>query len=128
MAHVGELELLVPFSSVVACVECEDSCLRGAAERRSLELEGRLVPAIDLRVAFGEAKAGKGRGVAMICGNGTSETGLIVDEVGDARSLELKRLESRLAASPGIAGYAIGEDASILLVLDVTELISSGAS
>jgi chemotaxis protein histidine kinase CheA len=139
VARVGCTRLLVPLLDVLSCEDCRGR-IRGRGERRSVDIDGRLVPAIDLRLLFDECPTGEsGLGeaaIAMVCDSGGERTCLVVDEVGEAFALEVKSFGNRLAASPWLAGYALRDEGSfgpasgetMLLVLDVEGLISSFAN
>jgi two-component system chemotaxis sensor kinase CheA len=129
-AKVGGLSLLVPFDVAASCVELPAGTRGGGDPFRAVELGGRLVPCVDLAGFFGDAVIpGGGAGeasasarYAILLDLGGEETGLIVDEVGETLQAAVRPLDGKLADSPGLAGYAIRGDGSLILVVDASEL------
>jgi two-component system chemotaxis sensor kinase CheA len=116
-ARAGDYFLLVPFDAVSSCEAFEDAELSGAIYR-TVALRGRLLPAVDLSLLYGE-KATATR-IAIIM---QSTAALLVDEVGEALSAAVRPLERRFGDSPGLAGIAALGDGSLVLVLDEAELL-----
>ena len=120
VARVGDLDLLIPFDVTAACFEILDE-EAATTPWRTLSWTGRLVPAIDLGLLYGEVGEGKRR-VAVILEDADSHNALIVDAVGETLSAAVRPLDRKMTDSPGIAGSAILGDGSMVLVLDTAEL------
>jgi two-component system chemotaxis sensor kinase CheA len=116
-ARAGDYSLLVPFDAVSSCETFEDAELSGSIYR-TVALSGQLLPAVDLSFLYGGKATAKR--VAIIV---QSAAALLVDEVGEALSAAVRPLESRFGDSPGLAGIAAIGDGSLVLALDVTELL-----
>lgn len=129
-ASAGGSDLLVPFEAVDSCVALGAEEAGGRGIRRTVRLGERLLPALDLSLLYGEAKADSR--IAIIVNSGGGRAALLVDAVGEALSAAVRPLDRRLADSPGVAGIAALGDGSFVLVLDAAELVSlatsSGAS
>jgi two-component system chemotaxis sensor kinase CheA len=121
-AVAGEASLLVPFDSVSSCETFEDAEASGAIYR-TVALRDQLLPAVDLSFLYG-GKAGAKR-VAIIVHSAASASAaaLLVDDVGDVLSAAVRPLERRFGDSPGLAGIAAIGDGSLVLALDVVELL-----
>jgi two-component system, chemotaxis family, sensor kinase CheA len=120
-AVAGGTSLLVPFEAVSSC-EATDAGLGGRL-LGTLATGGRSLPAIDLSVLYG-APEGARRVAIIVQGAGEdSPTALLVDEVGESLSVAVRPVDRRLADSPGLAGIAVLGDGSLVLVLDVRELV-----
>jgi two-component system chemotaxis sensor kinase CheA len=132
VARVGETSVLVPFDATASCLELPEESFAtssGEAARTradafgTLTLDGRIVPSIDLRLLYDEDRPqGEDRRFAVLLDSGGEETGLIVDGVGETLQAAVRPLDRRLADSPGVAGYAVRGDGSLMLVVDASEL------
>ncbi|HUX39477.1 MAG TPA: ATP-binding protein [Rectinemataceae bacterium] len=120
VARVGEIDLLIPFDVTAACFEFVDE-EEATSPWRTVSWTGKLVPAIDLGMLYGEVGGGKRR-VAVILEDLDSHNALIVDGVGETLSAAVRPLDRKMTDSPGIAGSAILGDGSMVLVLDTAEL------
>ena len=149
-AKAASVELLVPYEAVKACFEFYEEG-RGAAFR-SIPLNGRLFPAVDLSIIYGEAagvhaegisgglSSGAAEGIsegreeqretqpkrlriAIIIAAEGSEACILVDEVGKTISAPVRPIDRRLADSPGVAGTAVLGDGSLVLVLDAPGIV-----
>ncbi len=118
---VGATKLLVPFEAVRSCIAFLDDG-RATDPFRTIAAAGRLVPAIDLGLLYGEAVP-SGERVLVLVEDGGAELGLVLDEVGEAFSVAVRPIDRRFADSPGIAGVAALGDGSLVLVLDPAELV-----
>lgn len=121
-ARAGDYSLLVPFDAVSSCEAFEDAELSGSIYR-TVALSGQLLPAVDISLLYGGKATAKR--VAIIV---QSAAALLVDEVGEALSAAVRPLERRFGDSPGLAGIAAIGDGSLVLALDVTELLRMALS
>ena len=126
VARAGSLDLLVPFDVTASCVELPSAgSAPGGSAFSTMEMDGALIPTIDLAVFYGEdagASRGTGTRLAVVIDSGGDRTGLLVDDVVETLTAAVRPFERGVAASPGVAGYAVRGDGSLLLVVDAPEL------
>ncbi|MBB4066072.1 chemotaxis protein CheA [Gellertiella hungarica] len=117
----------VPMDMVVETVRVPRSEIHVIKDRRVAVLRGRIVPLFgaDELLSLPEPPIANGEGeyavlVARVDG---ATVGLIVDGFAQTTDVILKPLEGPLAALAGFAGSALLGDGSVLLVLDLKELM-----
>lgn len=117
----------VPMDMVVETVRVPQEDIHVIKDRRVAVLRGRIVPLFgaDELLALPDPPVANAEGelaVLVARVNGTT-VGMIVDGFAQTTDVILKPLEGPLAALAGFAGSALLGDGSVLLVLDLKELM-----
>jgi two-component system chemotaxis sensor kinase CheA len=91
--------------------------------------EDRVLPVVGLRELFGDGCFGDGRADSLgrmpvvVVSYRDKEIGITVDHIIGKQEIVLKPLETHFKSVPGISGAAVLGDGSVVLVLDVLEVI-----
>jgi two-component system chemotaxis sensor kinase CheA len=116
----------VPLDAVVETLRVGAESIFPVGAAHAIVLRNRTVPLVRLAqvLAQGDARqAGAESGPIVIAKIGGDLGALQVDRIGERMDVMLKPLDGLLAGLPGIAGSTLLGDGSVLLVLDLAELI-----
>jgi two-component system chemotaxis sensor kinase CheA len=115
----------VPLDAVVETLRVGSESIFPVGAAHAIVLRNRTVPLIRLAqvLAQGAATRDEESGPIVIAKIGADLGALQVDKIGERMDVMLKPLEGLLAGLPGIAGSTLLGDGSVLLVLDLAELI-----
>jgi two-component system chemotaxis sensor kinase CheA len=117
----------VPIDVVVETVRVPCSEIHVIKDRRVAVLRGRIVPLFGadelLQLPEPPSVNTDGEHAVLVAKVGGTTMGLIVDGFAQTTDVILKPLEGPLAGLPGFAGSALLGDGSVLLVLDLKELM-----
>jgi two-component system chemotaxis sensor kinase CheA len=115
----------IPLESVVETLRIPRSELLPVGAAHAIVLRDRTVPLVDLALSLGAPAAIPADDSALLViveANGDLGA-LKVEKIGERLAVMLKPPEGILAALPGIAGYTLVGDGSVLLVLDLEEVL-----
>src|ERR1051325_2748527 len=84
---------------------------------------GRLVPLLDVGIAFGTARVQRGEGYIVLIEAEGKRRGLVIDSIAGIRDVVVKPLDEVTGHAPGLAGCTILGDGRVVLILDPTGLI-----
>jgi chemotaxis protein histidine kinase CheA len=119
---VGSERYIVPLSAVQECVEVPAGS-RGAGALGLAAVRGELVPAVRLRQWFGGEGDAPPHEHLVVSAAGGYRAGLVVDQVVGGCQAVIKPLGALFAGVPGLAGSTIRGDGSVVLILDVLQLL-----
>ena len=89
-----------------------------------LRWRGGVLPALDLGLAFGTARARRREGYAVVIEDNGRSRALIADQVLGLREIVVKGLDPVLGAPAGLAGSTILGDGRAVLILDPAGLLA----
>lgn len=93
-----------------------------------LNLRGRIVPAVDLRVLFGLPRLAEGQGGMVVVQASDGPVALLVDSIGDVQrhaSLAPHEAAARTHAAPeSLCAYTLPLPQSLLVVLELDQILS----
>ncbi|RWX81005.1 chemotaxis protein CheA [Neorhizobium lilium] len=127
MVDIGGQNFGVPIDVVVETVRIKQSDIHIFKQRRTAVLRGRIVPLYstdELLASHNPPKPNADGEYAVLVARVHGETvGIVVDGFAQTIDVILKPLEGALAGLAGFAGSALLGDGSVLLVLNIKELI-----
>jgi two-component system chemotaxis sensor kinase CheA len=115
----------IPLEEVVETIRVAKEKIFPVGAARAIVLRDKTIPLVDLAEALGIPRSEEPAGDAtIVVANVEGEVGALrVDRVGERMEIMLKPLDGLLTGMPGIAGSTLLGDGSVLLVLDLTELM-----
>jgi len=126
--ETGEQIFGVPMEFIVESVRIVDSEIRTIKRQKTSSLRGRIVPILALNDLLNLSASPRineeGKYAVLIVKVGTEEIGLLVDDFHEVIDVILKPMPGHLGKISYYAGTAILGDGSVLLVLNLKELIN----
>ncbi|MEF8702354.1 MAG: chemotaxis protein CheA [Candidatus Accumulibacter sp. UW26] len=117
----------VPMESVVETVRIARSAIRTIKKSLATVLRGRIVPLKSINSLLGIDAPPKANGeeelAVLVVRLGEEPVGLLVDDFRETMDILLKPMSGVLSGLPGYAGSALMGDGSVLMVLNVRELM-----
>lgn len=115
----------IPLEAVVETLRIPRSEIFPVGGAHAIVLRGRTVPLVELASLLGTPHAGTSDAttLAVIAEVDGALGALAVESVGERLAVMLKPLDGILAGLPGLAGSTLLGDGSVLLVLDLAELL-----
>ncbi|MBL8645312.1 MAG: chemotaxis protein CheA [Rhodospirillaceae bacterium] len=89
-----------------------------------LRLRNRLLPLVDLASTLTVSDTPMNEGYVVVCKQGGSLFGVVVDSISDAEEIVVKPLSSLIKNTPFYSGNTILGDGSVILILDTNGLAS----
>ncbi|MCB0218476.1 MAG: chemotaxis protein CheA [Chrysiogenetes bacterium] len=117
---------VVPVNSVQQCMRVTEEELLTIENRKTVQVEGRTVPIVDLAGFFHldeERDHGQAYYYVIIVGLAEKRLGLLVDRLVGQQDIVIKPVGDLLEDTPGIAGATELGGQQTVLVLDVGEII-----
>lgn len=112
--------------SVVETARIAADRLVAVRSRQAFQFRDQVVPLVILQDLVGAGAAGGPRGAAervIIARVGGELVGFAVDAIVDRMDAAVRPLDGLLSGAPGLAGSTLMPDGSVLLVLDLAELL-----
>lgn len=124
LVEVADQAYMATMSSVVECVELDDSNRRG--DQKLMQYRGKLVPFIDLREYFlgiteNREMTGGRRQILMVHSEDRM-IGLVVDNIRDTFQSVVKTLGKMYEGVEGVSGAVVLGDGRLALMLDIDRL------
>ncbi|MEO0003044.1 MAG: hypothetical protein RLZZ22_736 [Pseudomonadota bacterium] len=127
MVYLAGQRFGVPMDAVVETVRVPVAAIHQVKQRQAVVLRNQLVPLFGadtlLRLDRPPQRNAHDEYAVLLVRAGADIMGLLVDGFDQTVDIILKPLEGPLTGLPGFAGTALLGDGSVLLVLDVAELI-----
>lgn len=118
----------VPLQDVLEILTYSPSLMQQVMNGEAILLRGETLPLVRLEEVLGEdGLKSQGGGRILVLSNGSRKVGLLVDEVKTHQDIVLKSLSEDLGHIEGIAGATILGNGQVILVLEVSELLSIAA-
>ncbi len=122
LIRVADETYIVPLDSVAESLDLPPQSASDDG-RGVLQVRGRSIPYVRLRELFGIEGVPAGRENVVSVYLGSTEAGLVVDEVLGKSQAVIKPLSKVFRKLPGITGSAILGNGRVALILDVAELL-----
>jgi chemotaxis protein histidine kinase CheA len=114
----------LPLRAVVESLRLAPELVHEMNGAAVLNWRGGVLPALDLGVTFGTARARRRQGYAVIIEEGGRQRALLGDQILGIREIVVKGLDAALGAPPGIAGSTVLGDGRAVLILDPAGLLA----
>jgi chemosensory pili system protein ChpA (sensor histidine kinase/response regulator) len=123
----GEM-LAVPFAGIEQILRSEDQTVERIGERSMILVGDRAVPRLDLaevlQMTPPQTAPASERRLALVLAQGDQEVALGIDRLVEAREVVVRSLGSHLHPLSGISGATILGDGSVVLILNLAELLA----
>jgi two-component system chemotaxis sensor kinase CheA len=117
-------QFAVPFDAISETARIRRDAVRRVGLGQAFVLRDRTLPLLDLAELLGlEALPGADDLKILIVDGGQGAVGLIVDSFSERLDVILRPMTGLLANMPGISGTSLFGDGSVLLILDLPEVI-----
>jgi two-component system chemotaxis sensor kinase CheA len=114
----------IPMEAIVETVRVRSAEIRPVGQAQAFVLRNRTVPLIELAQTLGHAAApAVSDATVVVASSGGQFGGLKVDRLGERMDVMLKAPDRLLAGVPEIAGTTVLGDGSVLLILDLQEVL-----
>ncbi len=116
----------IPLSSVLEVVRLEDSQIYSVNQKEVIQLRDSVIPIIDLSKILYHKSNGQNVNwhYIIIVGLAEKKYGIKVDSLLGLKEIVIKNLGTYLGNIKGIAGSTILEDGSVVMIVDLSELIN----
>jgi two-component system chemotaxis sensor kinase CheA len=124
VVRVGEEAFGVPIDSVVETTRLPRDRVVSIRDRKAFVFRGRTLSLLDLSILLGrDSDVQEGDLRVMLVSTGSERVGVAVAGFGERMDVMLRPMTGILAGMPGFAGTTLRGDGSVLMVLDLAELI-----
>jgi len=127
VVKVKEEQFVIPLSLVIEVIRVNKENIYFVNQKPNIKLRDRVIPIISLREKLLKEN-GKNNDYeyqyVVIVGLAEKQIGLEVDNLIGQKEIVIKSLGNFLGKIPGIAGSTIMGDGSIILILDIAEIIN----
>ncbi|HEX7810907.1 MAG TPA: chemotaxis protein CheW, partial [Burkholderiales bacterium] len=115
----------IPLDAIMETVRVDADSIVPVGAAKAIVLRDRTLPLVELAGALGvQHKESREREATVVVVRVDSQLGALhVDRVGERMEVMLKPLDGLLSGTPGIAGSSLLGDGSVLLVLDLGEVL-----
>ena len=114
----------LPLASVTEGMRLEPQSLHRVNEARVLRWRGRVLPLLDLGLAFDTASGSRNEGFAVIVELGSRTRAVVVDGIAGIRDIVVKSLDPIVGQPVGISGSTILGDGRVIMILDPASLVA----
>ncbi|MEP9353437.1 chemotaxis protein CheA [Xanthobacter sp. KR7-65] len=90
---------------------------------KAFRLRDQVIPVVELAGLLGAADTTAAAGVIVIAWVQTELVGFSVDRIADRMTAAVRPMNGLLAGAPGVLGTCLSSDGSVLMVLDLPELV-----
>lgn len=123
--HVNERLYAVPIASVIEITRVTEGQIHRIEGREVFQLRHQLLTLMRLeQLEPGSRNEHQKRTFVVVIGTGARRFGLVVDRLTGEEELVIKALEDQLVTSPLISGASILGDGTVVLILNVSALVS----
>lgn len=125
IVRAGKDRFIIPTLSIITSCRLETKNITELISReKTILVQGRLIPLIDLCSWFEieKNKSGKGPELMVVVENASRRIALAVDEIIGKQQIVIKNLGAGFKHSAGISGAAIMPDGTVGLIVDIDRL------
>ncbi len=112
----------LPLSAVTESLHLDTSALHTVNQTGVLRWRGRVVPLLDLGLAFETTDTMREEGFAIVIETGGRARALVVDDIAGIRDIVVKSLDPIVGHPVGISGSTILGDGRVIMILDPVTL------
>ncbi len=127
VVKVQKEQFVIPLSLVIEVIKVHKNNIYYVNQRPNIKLRDKVIPIVSLREKVLKNNGKKNDGdyqYVVIVGLAEKQIGLEVDGLVGQKEIVIKSLGNLIGKIPGIAGSSILGDGSIILILDVAEIIN----
>ena len=124
LVRIGEERFAIPLDTVVETVRIPRSAILPVGLGRAFVLRRQTLPLIELAALLGtDGKGRSGDARILVVDGGQGRIGIAVDDFSDRLDVMLRPMTGLLSNVPGVSGTTLLGDGSVLLILNLGELI-----
>jgi two-component system chemotaxis sensor kinase CheA len=127
VVKVQKEQFVIPLSLVIEVIRVHKDNIYYVNQKPNIKLRDKVIPIVSLREKVLKENGKKNSGeyqYVVIVGLAEKQIGLEVDGLVGQKEIVIKSLGNLIGKIPGIAGSSILGDGSIILILDVAEIIN----
>jgi two-component system chemotaxis sensor kinase CheA len=127
VVKVDNEQFVIPLNSVIEVIRVHSENIYTINNKPVIKLRDRIIPLISLREVVLNRKNDSAENIwqyVVIVGIAERQIGIEVDELLGQKEIVIKSLGSYIGRVPGIAGSTIMGDGTVILILDINELIN----
>ncbi len=127
IVRVENEQYVIPLNSVIEVIRVHSENIYSINNKPVIKLRDRIIPLVSLReVVLNQKQQTKEKvwQYVVIVGLAERQIGIEVDELLGQKEIVIKSLGTYIGRVPGIAGSTIMGDGSVILILDINELIN----
>ena len=127
VVKVDNEQFVIPLNSVIEVIRVHSENIYTINNKPVIKLRDRIIPIISLREVVLNRKNNSEENIwqyVVIVGIAERQVGIEVDELLGQKEIVIKSLGSYIGRVPGIAGSTIMGDGTVILILDINELIN----
>ncbi|MCA2005482.1 MAG: chemotaxis protein CheA, partial [Ignavibacterium sp.] len=127
IVRVENEQYVIPLNSVIEVIRVHSENIYSINNKPVIKLRDRIIPLVSLREVVLNQKQHTKEKVwqyVVIVGLAERQIGIEVDELLGQKEIVIKSLGTYIGRVPGIAGSTIMGDGSVILILDINELIN----
>jgi two-component system chemotaxis sensor kinase CheA len=127
IVRTGNDKIAIPLNSVIEVVSVINQNIHSINQNPMIKIRNEILPIIDIDDIVYKRQSVKGndKKYIVVVGIGQKKYGIKVDELIGQKEIVIKSLGSYFGNLPGIAGSTILGDGTVIMILDVGEIINS---
>jgi len=124
VVEVGGARFAIPLDVICETVRVPAEAIKAIGLGRAFVLRAETLPVIDLATLLGIASGPGARDLKiLVVDAGQGRVGIAVDDFSERLNVMVRPLTGLLANMPGVSGSTLMGDGSVLLILNLAELI-----
>lgn len=127
IVKVDNEQFVIPLNSVIEVIRVHSENIYSISSKPVIKLRDRIIPLVSLRqVVLNQTQHFENNiwQYVVIVGLAERQVGIEVDELLGQKEIVIKSLGNYIGRVPGIAGSTIMGDGTVILILDINELIN----
>ncbi|AFH50253.1 Chemotaxis protein histidine kinase CheA [Ignavibacterium album JCM 16511] len=127
IVKVESEQFVIPLNSVIEVIRVHSENVYSINNKPVIKLRDRIIPLVSLRqVVLNQTRQSENNiwQYVVIVGLAERQVGIEVDELLGQKEIVIKSLGNFIGRVPGIAGSTIMGDGTVILILDINELIN----
>lgn len=127
IVRVDKEQFVIPLNSVIEVIRVHSENIYSINNKPVIKLRDRIIPLVSLReTVLNQAQHSENNiwQYVVIVGLAERHVGIEVDELLGQKEIVIKSLGNYIGRVPGIAGSTIMGDGTVILILDINELIN----
>jgi len=124
VVRIGDERFAIPLDLITETVRIARSAILPVGLGRAFVLRDRTLPLIELAALLGTGSKSEARDARiLVVDGGQGRVGIAVDDFSERLDVMLRPMTGLLAHIPGVSGTTLLGDGSVLLILDIREII-----